>query len=128
MHKKQKSQVAQQIRLLFLGDPKTGKSTLIAKCAGLEEGDKLFSSAKSEQSGVLHPILLPVENKLEDFSTILIDTPGNFGDAEADMGTKIKTANAIVLMYDMADEGTVNSLRNYWLPLISKYNSKVTNA
>ena len=70
------------------------------------------------QSTVMKPVYLPIENKLEDFTTILIDSPGSVGDNESDVASKIKNANAILLLYDMTDESTVNSLRNYWLPFV----------
>ena len=68
---------------------------------------------------------MPIETKLEDFSTILIDSPGALGENEADIGGKVKSANAILIVYDMSDEQTVASLRTYWLPFVEKYNSKV---
>lgn len=69
--------------------------------------------------------MLPIENKLEDFSTILIDSPGVLGDNEGDIGGKVKSANAILIVYDMSDEQTIASMKNFWLPFVQKYNTKV---
>lgn len=52
----------------------------------------------------MKPVYLPIENKLEDFTTILIDSPGSIGDNESDIASKVKNANAILLLYDMTDE------------------------
>lgn len=58
-------------------------------------------------------------------STILIDTPGILGENETDIGSKVKSANVAMIVYDMSDEQTVNSLKNFWLPFVQKYNSKI---
>lgn len=103
----------------------------MAKCAGNDDVDRMMQKSKPEvydisrQLGVLDPVLLPIENKLEDFSTILIDSPGQLGEYEAEVSGKVKSANAILLVYDMTDEQTVESLRSYWLPFIQKWNAKV---
>lgn len=68
---------------------------------------------------------MPIENKLEDFSTILIDSPGQLGEYENEVVGKVKSANVILVVYDMTDEQTVDSLRSYWLPFIQKWNPKV---
>lgn len=70
-------------------------------------------------------MLLPIEKKLEDVSTILIDTPGILGENETDIGSKVKSANVVMIVYDMSDEQTVNSLKNFWLPFVQKYNPKI---
>jgi mitochondrial Rho GTPase 1 len=77
---------------------------------------------------VLKPVLLPMENKLDNYSTCLIDTPGSFddnSDVSAEMKAKIKSANAILLLYDMSNEETVKALNDFWLPLITSANTKV---
>lgn len=76
----------------------------------------------SADPGVLNPILLPLENILEDFNTVLIDTPGTIEGHEADLSLKIKSANSILLLYDMSQENTVDSMKTYWLPFIEKHN------
>lgn len=114
-----KSSNSQLIRILYIGDAKTGKTSLIAKCAGHEE------DGKGSLPWVMNPVLLPVENKLEDFSTILIDTPSDISESENDMATKIKNAHVVLILYDMTDEQTVNNIRDFWLPFVGKYNQKV---
>lgn len=74
---------------------------------------------------MLNPILLPIENKLEDFSTALIDTPGQVGENENEISSKIRAANCILILYDMTDEETVKNIKDFWLPLVHKYNTKV---
>ena len=72
----------------------------------------------------MKPVLLPMENKLDNYSTCLIDTPGSFED-DSEIKSKIKQANAILLLYDMSNEETVSSMREFWLPLITSANPKV---
>ena len=74
---------------------------------------------------VLKTVLLPTENKLEDYTTALIDTPGDFGTDDTNISNQVKSANVILVVYDLTDEETVNNMRDFWLPFVKKHNSKV---
>lgn len=95
---------------------------MIAKCGEADLTEKGSRDHFSADPGVLNPILLPLENILEDFNTVLIDTPGTIEGHEADLVLKIKSAHSILLLYDMSQENTVDSMKTYWLPFIERHN------
>lgn len=74
---------------------------------------------------MLNPVVLPIENKLEDYSTILIDSPGNITDEDPNVSNQVKSASAVIILYDMTDETSATTIRDFWLPFVKKFNPKV---
>jgi small GTP-binding protein len=129
MQKQTSSNDPKRIRILFLGDSDTGKSTLIA--TAITQNYNSLSSMKDRfEENVLNPILLPADASLQNFHTELIDTFGSEED-KLDVArlqilkSEIIESSAIVLCYDISREQTVDSIKEFWLPLIQKVNPKV---
>lgn len=70
-------------------------------------------------------MVLPIENKLEDYSTILIDSPGNITDEDPNVSNQVKSASAVIILYDMTDESSVTTIKEFWLPFVKKFNPRV---
>ena len=102
------------IRILVIGDQGVGKTTFIST---------LISESPDHVEHVLRPVLLPPNMCVvaPNIFTELIDTAEG-----SDFETEIENASIILLVFDMSDEATIESLSEKWLPLVQLHNHSVS--
>ena len=78
----------------------------------------------ASNESLINPILIHNENVNSNMNIILIDTSSSQERLQQTI-TEIKNADSIILIYDMSNEATINSLSRRWLPLIKAHNPAV---
>eukprot|EP01087_Luapelamoeba_hula_P015756 TRINITY_DN4747_c0_g1_i1.p1 TRINITY_DN4747_c0_g1~~TRINITY_DN4747_c0_g1_i1.p1 ORF type:complete len:664 (+),score=82.04 TRINITY_DN4747_c0_g1_i1:17-2008(+) len=98
------------IRVLLLGDPKTGKTSLITT---------LLSEQFQEQvASVVPEVNIPIFAASDNIPTQLVDTSSWKFDRPL-QEREIKKADVICLVYDVSRQETFDRITSYWLPLIA---------
>lgn len=100
-----------KVRILLVGDAKTGKTSLILSLVGEEFPD--IVPARSEE------ITIPAEVTPEKVPTFIVD----YSSREQTLGTlkeEIRKADVICIVYDVTSPDTVERLSTHWLPFITQ--------
>ncbi|KAL4442838.1 hypothetical protein ABPG74_010727 [Tetrahymena malaccensis] len=109
-----------KIRILVLGDAQVGKTSWITSLVSDNQPDKI--------PPVIDPVVFS-EMFLHTFQvqTVLIDTPSNI--LEKDNGFKFReevlAAQVILLLYDLSNQSTIESMQNKWMKQIEQENPDV---
>ncbi|XP_076904214.1 mitochondrial Rho GTPase 2-like [Bidens hawaiensis] len=95
------------VRVVVVGDPATGKSSLIAAAA--------TDTFPEYVDPVLPPTVLPAEYYPDEIPVTIIDTSSSL-DGKAKVEEELQRADAIVLTYACDQPETLANLQIYWLP------------
>ena len=102
----------EEIQVVVIGDEKVGKSSMISTLVSQHFSDKV--------PAILHDVHLPIEDEeSSDTMTSILDTSSRSEDFSTVL-QQIKTAHAILLIYDITRIETFNRLSSFWLPMIHK--------
>ncbi|EFJ25633.1 MIRO family protein [Selaginella moellendorffii] len=104
------------VRVVVVGDPGTGKSSLIVAAAAESFPDKA--------PPVLLPTKLPPDFLPDRVPLTIIDTPSRPEDREL-VEQECKKADTIVLTYACDQPSTLESIQTYWLPELRALEVKV---
>ncbi|XP_039631386.1 mitochondrial Rho GTPase 2 isoform X3 [Polypterus senegalus] len=98
------------VRILLLGEPKVGKTSLIMSLVGEEFPEEVPPRAEE--------ITIPADVTPERVPTHIVD----YSEAEQSedvMREEIVKANVVCLVYDVTEEATIEKIRTKWIPLIN---------
>ncbi|XP_051789986.1 mitochondrial Rho GTPase 2 isoform X1 [Erpetoichthys calabaricus] len=98
------------VRILLLGEPKVGKTSLIMSLVGEEFPEEVPPRAEE--------ITIPADVTPERVPTHIVD----YSEAEQSedvMREEIVKANVVCLVYDVTQEATIEKIRTKWIPLIN---------
>ncbi|KAL8236270.1 hypothetical protein R6Q59_017351 [Mikania micrantha] len=99
------------VRVVVVGDPATGKSSLISAAA--------TDTFPETVSPVLPPTVLPAEYYPDGIPVTIIDTSSSLED-KSKVEEELQRADALVLTYACDQPETLVNLQNYWLPEIRR--------
>lgn len=100
-----------KVRILLVGDAKTGKTSLILSLVGEEFPD--IVPARAEE------ITIPAEVTPEKVPTYIVD----YSDSEQTLDVlkeEIRRADVICVVYDVSISATVERLSTHWLPFLTQ--------
>ena len=100
------------IRILFLGDPGVGKTSLIY-CLANDEHKSGLPAKIADQT-------IPTEDTPEKVSVLLIDYNSRLQD-ELKLKDSLYHADVICLVYSLKDERNFKRALSHWIPLIREY-------
>ncbi|KAK1164996.1 mitochondrial Rho GTPase 2-like [Acipenser oxyrinchus oxyrinchus] len=98
------------VRILLLGEPKVGKTSLIMSLVGEEFPEEVPSRAEE--------ITIPADVTPEKVPTHIVD----YSEAEQSdevLHEEIVKANVICVVYDVTKEATIEKIRTKWIPLVN---------
>eukprot|EP00268_Persea_americana_P056886 TRINITY_DN676_c0_g1_i2.p1 TRINITY_DN676_c0_g1~~TRINITY_DN676_c0_g1_i2.p1 ORF type:complete len:751 (-),score=142.06 TRINITY_DN676_c0_g1_i2:510-2441(-) len=104
------------VRVVVAGDPRTGKSSLIATVAA--------ESFPSNVPAVLPPTRLPSDFYPDRVPITIIDTSASL-DYRSRLATELKLADVVVLTYACDHPMTLDRLSTFWLPELRRLGVKV---
>ncbi|RWR76673.1 mitochondrial Rho GTPase 1-like protein [Cinnamomum micranthum f. kanehirae] len=104
------------VRVVVAGDPRTGKSSLIATVAA--------ESFPSNVPAVLPPTRLPSDFYPDRVPITIIDTSASL-DYRSRLATELKLADVVVLTYACDHPMTLDRLSTFWLPELRRLEVKV---
>uniref|UniRef100_A0A3Q3Q1H3 Mitochondrial Rho GTPase n=1 Tax=Monopterus albus TaxID=43700 RepID=A0A3Q3Q1H3_MONAL len=87
----------QDVRILLLGEPKVGKTSLIMSLVGEEFPEEVPPRAEE--------ITIPADVTPEKVPTHIVDYSGN--------------ANVVCVVYDVSNEDTIDKIKTKWIPLVN---------
>ncbi|KXJ23686.1 Mitochondrial Rho GTPase 1-A [Exaiptasia diaphana] len=97
------------VRILLVGDPQVGKTSLILSLVSEEFPDEVPSRAEE--------ITIPADVTPEKIPTHIVDYSAE-EQAEDALAEEIQKANVVCIVYDITDEETIERITSVWLPLI----------
>ncbi|KAH8873201.1 Mitochondrial Rho GTPase 1 [Schistosoma japonicum] len=100
---------ASAVRILLLGEPRVGKTTLILSLVSEEFSPKVPAYAEE--------ITIPEDVTPEHIPTQIVDYSSQTQSHEH-LCAEIKRANVICLVHALDDENSFKQISSYWLPLI----------
>ncbi|CAH8630357.1 unnamed protein product [Schistosoma rodhaini] len=103
------SQGVSAVRILLLGEPRVGKTTLILSLVSEEFSPKVPAHAEE--------ITIPEDVTPEHIPTQIVDYSAQTQSHEH-LCAEIKRANVICLVHALDDENSFKQISSYWLPLI----------
>ncbi|CAH8591658.1 unnamed protein product [Schistosoma intercalatum] len=103
------SQGVSAVRILLLGEPRVGKTTLILSLVSEEFSPKVPAHAEE--------ITIPEDVTPEHIPTQIVDYSAQTQSHE-NLCAEIKRANVICLVHALDDENSFKQISSYWLPLI----------
>lgn len=109
------------VKIVFVGDARVGKSSIIRNSLNGEDAEE--RNPNGEET-VLNPISLSDNLQFQSRNLILIDTSSRAERMQATMN-EIRNSDAVILVYDMDNEGSQTSLSRIWLPLIAQTSPSV---
>uniref|UniRef100_A0A672N9E3 Mitochondrial Rho GTPase 2 n=1 Tax=Sinocyclocheilus grahami TaxID=75366 RepID=A0A672N9E3_SINGR len=95
------------VRILLLGEPKVGKTSLIMSLVG-EEFPELVPLRAEE-------ITIPADVTPEKVPTHIVDYSGS----DEVLREEIVKANVVCVVYDVTQEETIDKIRTKWIPLVN---------
>ncbi|KAA3682392.1 mitochondrial Rho GTPase 1 [Paragonimus westermani] len=101
------------IRILLLGEPKVGKTTLILSLVSEEFSPKVPAQAEE--------ITIPADVTPERVATQIVDYSSRTQSQEQ-LCAEIRRADVICLVHALDDEKSMEKLSSFWLPLIRHNN------
>lgn len=105
----QPTKMWKDLRILLLGEPKVGKTSLILSLVSEEFAEEVPMRAEE--------ITIPADVTPEKVPTHIVD----FSSAEQNdmqLYEELSRANVVCLVYDLSDPGTLVEVKNTWLPVI----------
>lgn len=107
------------IRIVFVGEAKVGKTSMIKNSIEEDNGEE----KRGEEESLLSTIIVQNENFFHNKNLVLIDTSARRERAEQTI-RDIRMADSVVLVYDLSNPDTIPPMHNYWLPLVQNANPK----
>eukprot|EP00127_Corallochytrium_limacisporum_P002507 Clim_evm64s128 gene=Clim_evmTU64s128 len=99
------------VRIVLVGDPKVGKSSLITSL--------MREQFQDDVPPVVQELTIPPEVTPERVTTYIMDTSSSPSDKET-LEESIKNANVICIVYDVSRSDTFTRVSTYWLPYIRR--------
>uniref|UniRef100_A0A4W6G1G3 Mitochondrial Rho GTPase n=1 Tax=Lates calcarifer TaxID=8187 RepID=A0A4W6G1G3_LATCA len=96
----------QDVRILLLGEPKVGKTSLIMSLVGEEFPEEVPPRAEE--------ITIPADVTPEKVPTHIVDYSGN-----VTQRLTRTTANVVCVVYDVTNEETIDKIKTKWIPLVN---------
>uniref|UniRef100_A0A8C5EFM6 Mitochondrial Rho GTPase 2 n=1 Tax=Gouania willdenowi TaxID=441366 RepID=A0A8C5EFM6_GOUWI len=100
----------QDVRILLLGEPKVGKTSLIMSLVGEEFPDEVPPRAEE--------ITIPADVTPEKVPTHIVDYSEKEQSDEVLKGEIVK-ANVVCVVYDVTNEDTIDKIKTKWIPLVN---------
>ncbi|PNH06556.1 Mitochondrial Rho GTPase 1 [Tetrabaena socialis] len=104
------------VRIAVLGDPDTGKTSLISTAAN--------DTFDARPVPTLPPTKLPLDFTPERVPILLTDTSAKPEDART-LDAVIRESDAVVVCFDPKKPATLDSVRNTWYPRVQKLNPDI---
>ncbi|XP_051542609.1 mitochondrial Rho GTPase 2-like [Myxocyprinus asiaticus] len=98
------------VRILLLGEPKVGKTSLIMSLVGEEFPDQVPLRAEE--------ITIPADVTPEKVPTHIVDYSES-EQSEDVLREEIVKANVVCVVYDVTQEETIDKIRTKWIPLVN---------
>ncbi|XP_061911897.1 mitochondrial Rho GTPase 2 [Entelurus aequoreus] len=100
----------QDVRILLLGEPKVGKTSLIMSLVGEEFPEEVPSRAED--------ITIPADVTPEKVPTHIVDYSENEQSDET-LREEILKANVVCVVYDVTNEDSIEKIKTKWIPLVN---------
>ncbi|XP_077407421.1 mitochondrial Rho GTPase 2 [Vanacampus margaritifer] len=100
----------QDVRILLLGEPMVGKTSLIMSLVGEEFPDEVPSRAEE--------ITIPADVTPEKVPTHIVDYSEKEQSDEILRGEILK-ANVVCVVYDVTNEDSIEKIKTKWIPLVN---------
>uniref|UniRef100_A0A8C4DWI9 Ras homolog family member T2 n=1 Tax=Dicentrarchus labrax TaxID=13489 RepID=A0A8C4DWI9_DICLA len=100
----------QDVRILLLGEPKVGKTSLIMSLVGEEFPEEVPPRAEE--------ITIPADVTPEKVPTHIVDYSEKEQTDEV-LRDEIIKANVVCVVYDVTNEDTIDKIRTKWIPLVN---------
>ncbi|XP_070707696.1 mitochondrial Rho GTPase 2 [Pempheris klunzingeri] len=100
----------QDVRILLLGEPKVGKTSLIMSLVGEEFPDEVPLRAEE--------ITIPADVTPEKVPTHIVDYSEKEQSDEV-LRDEIIKANVVCVVYDVTNEDTIDKIKTKWIPLVN---------
>ncbi|XP_070783714.1 mitochondrial Rho GTPase 2 isoform X5 [Enoplosus armatus] len=100
----------QDVRILLLGEPKVGKTSLIMSLVGEEFPEEVPSRAEE--------ITIPADVTPEKVPTHIVDYSEKEQSDEV-LRDEIIKANVVCVVYDVTNEDTIDKIKTKWIPLVN---------
>lgn len=106
------------VRILLLGEPKVGKTSLIMSLVGEEFPEEVPLRAEE--------ITIPADVTPEKVPTHIVDYSESEQSEEV-LRNEIIKANVVCVVYDVTQEETIDKIRTKWIPLVNGDAEKGSN-
>ncbi|XP_016518761.1 mitochondrial Rho GTPase 2 [Poecilia formosa] len=100
----------QDVRILLLGEPKVGKTSLIMSLVGEEFPERVPPRAEE--------ITIPADVTPEKVPTHIVDYSEKEQSDEV-LRDEIVKANVVCVVYDVTNEDTIEKIKTKWIPLVN---------
>ncbi|XP_061563742.1 mitochondrial Rho GTPase 2 [Cololabis saira] len=100
----------QDVRILLLGEPKVGKTSLIMSLVGEEFPEEVPPRAEE--------ITIPADVTPEKVPTHIVDYSEKEQSDET-LRNEIIKANVVCVVYDVTNEDTIDKIKTKWIPLVN---------
>ncbi|XP_008312413.1 mitochondrial Rho GTPase 2 isoform X1 [Cynoglossus semilaevis] len=100
----------QDVRILLLGEPKVGKTSLIMSLVGEEFPDEVPLRAEE--------ITIPADVTPEKVPTHIVDY-SETEQSDAILRKEITKANVVCVVYDVTNEDTIEKIKTKWIPMVN---------
>uniref|UniRef100_A0A8C2XNK1 Mitochondrial Rho GTPase n=1 Tax=Cyclopterus lumpus TaxID=8103 RepID=A0A8C2XNK1_CYCLU len=100
----------QDVRILLLGEPKVGKTSLIMSLVGEEFPEEVPPRAEE--------ITIPADVTPEKVPTHIVDYSEKEQTDEV-LRNEITKANVVCVVYDVTNEETIDKIKTKWIPLVN---------
>ncbi|XP_054913912.1 mitochondrial Rho GTPase 2 isoform X1 [Poeciliopsis prolifica] len=100
----------QDVRILLLGEPKVGKTSLIMSLVGEEFPERVPPRAEE--------ITIPADVTPEKVPTHIVDYTEKEQSDEV-LRDEIVKANVVCVVYDVTNEDTIEKIKTKWIPLVN---------
>ncbi|XP_043957579.1 mitochondrial Rho GTPase 2 isoform X2 [Gambusia affinis] len=100
----------QDVRILLLGEPKVGKTSLIMSLVGEEFPERVPPRAEE--------ITIPADVTPEKVPTHIVDYSEKEQSDEV-LRDEIVKANVVCVVYDVTNEDTIEKIKTRWIPLVN---------
>ncbi|KAF3853460.1 hypothetical protein F7725_014148 [Dissostichus mawsoni] len=107
---KQIGNMKQDVRILLLGEPKVGKTSLIMSLVGEEFPEEVPLRAEE--------ITIPADVTPEKVPTHIVDYSETEQSDEV-LKNEIIKANVVCVVYDVTNEDTIDKIKTKWIPLVN---------
>ncbi|KAF7661570.1 hypothetical protein LDENG_00259140 [Lucifuga dentata] len=101
----------QDVRILLLGEPKVGKTSLIMSLVGEEFPEEVPSRAEE--------ITIPADVTPEKVPTHIVDYSER-EQSDVVLRDEIIKANVVCVVYDVTNEDTIEKIKTKWIPLVNR--------